>query len=122
MSSPTDEEVRQYIEEIVKGVMSIERKLENDVRDMCKLLLLLVRDCKEQIRNRDLPETLKQSFKDIYGSLKLHLKFHLRVDELSELDTLGQEIGLTREELDALPGRECAIDPGSRLLEIVSTI
>ena len=122
MSSPTDEEVRQYIEEIVKGVMSIERKLENDVRDMCKLLLLLVRDCKEQIRNRDLPETLKQSFKDIYGSLKLHLKFHLRVDELSELDTLGQEIGLIREELDALPGRECAIDPGSRLLEIVSTI
>ena len=122
MSSPTDEEVRQYIEEIVKGVMSIERKLENDVRDMCKLLLLLVRDCKEQIRNRDLPETLKQSFKDIYGSLKLHLKFHLWVDELSELDTLGQEIGLTREELDALPGRECAIDPGSRLLEIVSTI
>ena len=122
MSSPTDEEVNQYIEEIVKGVMSIERKLENDVRDMCKLLLLLVRDCKEQIRNRDLPETLKQSFKDIYGSLKLHLKFHLRVDELSELDTLGQEIGLIREELDALPGRECAIDPGSRLLEIVSTI
>ena len=122
MSSPTDEEVRQYIEEIVKGVTSIEKKLESDVRDMCTLLLLLVGDCKERVPNRDVPQRLKQSFKDIYGSLKLHLKFHLEDVELRELNTLGQQIGLTEEELNALPGKECAIDPVSKLLEIVSTI
>lgn len=79
MSSPTDEEVRQCIEEIVKGVNSIEKKLESDVRDICTLLLLLVPgDCKERVPNRDVPPKLKQSFKDIYGSLKLRLKFHLQ--------------------------------------------
>lgn len=51
MSSPTDEEVRQCIEEIVKGVNSIEKKLESDVRDICTLLLLLVGDCKERVPN-----------------------------------------------------------------------
>ena len=122
MSSPTDEEVRRYIEEIVKGVTSIEKKLESDVRDMYRLLLLLLGDCKERVRNRDVPQRLKESFKDIYGCLKLHLKFHLRAVEVRELNTLGQQIGLTVEELDALPGKECAIDPGSKLLEIVSTI
>lgn len=78
MSSPTDEEVRQCIEEIVKGVNSIEKKLESDVRDMCTLLLLLVGYCKERVPNRDVPPKLKQGFKDIYGSLKLRLKFHLQ--------------------------------------------
>ena len=123
MSSPTDEEVYHYVEEIVKGVHNIERKLENDVRDMCNLLLLLVEECKTRLPSKgDVPQRLKQSFKDIYGSLKLHLKFHRRAVEPSELNTLGQKIGLTVEELNALPGTECAIDPGSKLLEIVSTI
>lgn len=123
MSPPTDEEVRKYIVSgILKGVKKIEEKLENDVKDMCERVLLpLVEECKIRTLNRDVRQRLKQSFKDIYGSLKLHLKFHLKA-EPNELNKLGQEIGLTREELDALPRRECAIDPGSKLLEIVSTI
>lgn len=123
MSPPTDEEVRKYIVSgILKGVQNIEKKLQNDVKDMCERVLLpLVEECKTRTLNRDVRQRLKQSFKDIYRSLKLHLKFHLRA-EPNELNKLGQEIGLTREELDPLPWRECAIDPGSKLLEIVSTI
>ena len=123
MSPPTDKEVRKYIVSgILKGVQNIEKKLQNDVKDMCERVLLpLVEECKTRTLNRDVRQRLKQSFKDIYRSLKLHLKFHLRA-EPNELNKLGQEIGLTREELDPLPWRECAIDPGSKLLEIVSTI
>lgn len=118
----TSKEFRSIIYEILKGVQNIEKKLKNDVLDMCKRVLSpLVRECKKRTPNGDVPPSLKQSFKDIYGSLKLHLKFH-RQAELKELDELGQEIGLTAEELNALPGLECAIDPGSKLLEIVSTI
>ena len=119
MSPPTDEEVRKYIVNgILKGVEKIEKKLENDVKDMCERVLLpLVEECKIRTPNRDVPQSLKQSFKDIYGSLKLHLIFHRRA-EPKELIKLGQEIGLTGEEVN----KTCAIDPGSKLLEIVSTI
>lgn len=123
MLSPTDEEVYQYIEEIVMGVENIERRLANDVKDMCNLLSLLLDECKKRVPNKgDIPQPLKQSFKDIYGSLKLHMKFHLYELEVSELKNLGEKIGLTVEELDELPDAQCAIDPGSKLLEIVSTI
>lgn len=124
MSSPTDEEVNQYIEEIVGGVEGIEKRLGKDVRAMCEILSLLVEECKKRVANEgDIPQRMKRSFKDIYGSLKLHLKFHLGdATEIIELETLGQEIGLTAEERDAPPGKECAIDPGSKLLEIVSII
>lgn len=124
MSSPTDQEVHQYIEEIVKGVQGIEDRLEKDVRAMCEVLSPLVEDCKKRVANEgDMPQRLKRSFKDIYWSLKLHLKFHLgAAAEISELNTLGQAIGLTAVERDELPGKECAIDPGSKLLEIVSII
>lgn len=122
MSRTTDEEVYRYIEEIVNRDKKI-KKLKNDVVDMCKLLSQLVDDCKETSPNGDVHPRLKQSFKDIYGSLKLHVKFRLGPDvEITELNTLGQKIGLTESELNALPGLECAIDPGSKLLEIVSTI
>ena len=123
MSSPTDKEVRKYIVHgILKGVKNIEDKLENDVKDMCERVLLpLVEYCNGRSLNKDVRQRLEQSFKDIYGSLKLHLKFHLRA-EPDKLKELGQEIGLTPKELDPPPRRECAIDPGSKLLEIVSTI
>ena len=121
MSSPTDKEVYQYVEEIVRGVDSIEKRLEKDVRGMCDLVLDLVRECRARLSN-EVYQRLKQSFKDIYGSLKLHLQFHPRAVEPAELKTLGEEIGLTPKELNKLPDKECAIDPGSKLLEIVSTI
>ena len=124
MSSPSNEEVHRYIEEIVRGDERIKNRLKKDVRAMCKMLSQLAEDCYIKVANeRDLAERLKQSFKDIYGSLKLHLNFHLgAAAEITELNTLGEEIGLTAEERDALPGKECAIDPGSKILEIVSII
>ena len=123
MSSPTDKEVRKYIVcGILKRVRNIEEKLQNDVKDMCERVLLpLVDECYKTPPNRDVSQRLKQSFKDIYGSLKLHLKFHLSA-EPNELNKLGRQIGLIRGELDPPPSIECAIDPGSKLLEIVSTI
>ena len=124
MSSLTDKEVHRYIEEIVRGVKGTENRLEKDVRAMCEILSLLVEDCKKRFGNEgDIPQRLTRSFKDIYESLKLHLKFHLvAAVEITELNTLGQKIGMTPKERDALPGTECAIDPGSKILEIVSII
>ena len=122
MSGTTDEQVYRYIEEIVNRDKKI-KKLENDVVDMCKLLSQLVDDCQETSPTGNVHPRLEQSFKDIYGSLKLHVKFRLGPDvEITELNTLGQKIGLAESELKKLPGLECAIDPGSKLLEIVSTI
>lgn len=121
MSSLTDAKVHRYIEEIVGGVHNIEKRLEKDVRGMCNLVLDLVLECRARLSNEGY-QRLKQSFKDIYGSLKLHLKFHSRAVEPAELKTLGEEIGLTAKELNELPNKECVIDPGSKLLEIVSTI
>ena len=124
MSSLTDKEVHRYIEEIVKGVKGIQNRLENDVRAMCKILSLLLEDYKKRNGNEgDISQRLTGLFKDIYKSLELHLKFHLGAAvEITELNTLGQKIGMTPEERDALPGIECAIDPGSKILEIVSII
>ena len=124
MSSLTDKEVHRYIEEIVKGVKGIQNRLENDVRAMCKILSLLLEDYKKRNRNEgDISQRLTGRFKDIYKSLELHLKFHLGAAVvITELNTLGQKIGMTPEERDALPGIECAIDPGSKILEIVSII
>ena len=105
------------------GVDNIEKRLANDVKDMCNLLSLLLNDCKRRVSNNgDIPQGLKQSFKDIYGSLKLHMKFHLYELEVSELKNLGEKIGLTEKELDDLPDIPYVIDPGSIVLEIVSTI
>ena len=114
--------MHRYIEEIVKGVKGIQNRLENDVRAMCKILSLLLADYKKR-NEGDISQRLTGRFKDIYKSLELHLKFHLGAAVvITELNTLGQEIGMTPEERDALPGIECAIDPGSKILEIVSII
>ena len=123
MSSPTDDEVHRYIQEIVRGNEDVTKRLEKDVRAMCAMLSTLVEDVyKKAAKERD-SQRLRRSFKDIYGSLKLHLKFHLGdAAEITELNRLGQEIGLTKEEQNALPEEKCAIDPGSKILEIVSII
>ena len=120
MSSPTDKEVHRYIEEIVRGDKAIRKRLEKDVRAMCAMLSQLVEDFYKKAANeRDLASRLRRSFKDIYGCLNWHLKFHFGdAVEITELNRLGQEIGLTMEEQNA----PCAIDPGSKILEIVSII
>ena len=119
MNTPATPDKWQYVYEVVKGVERIEKRLENDVILMCKLLYLLI----EKHADR-LDEPTKGQFADIYWSLKLHLLFHLGADKarnLNELDRLGHcLLKLTGEELNTLPNEEHAIDPGSKLLEIVS--
>lgn len=100
-------------------------RVEEDVLQVCKLLTKLDEKC----RSKDLPETLKitlrEHFRDIYWSLKLHLLFHLGIGESnadSKLQTVGRlhMVGLTDEEMSEPPDQEHAIDPGSKFMEIVS--
>ena len=55
----------------------------------------------------------------------MHLVFHLGIaDELQQIDELlnvvGAWGGLTNEEMNELPDQDCVVDPGSKLLEMVS--
>lgn len=109
MSSPSDEIVEQCIKEIAN--VNTE-KLKRDVIAMCDLLLLLA-------ERHGVPKKVKQHFEDIYWSLKLHLVFLLGTEgaKLEKLEVLRKLLGLPT---DKLPQRDQAIDPGSKLLEIVS--
>ena len=118
MNTPTISDKWRYIHEVVKGVQRIENRLEDDVIVMCELLYQLI-----EVYADRLDEKTKRKFADIYWSLKLHLLFHLGADtarNLLELKMLGSLLKLTDEELNTLPNEERAIDPGSKLLEIVS--
>ncbi len=124
-----------YIREIAIGSQRLKTRMEKDVVGICKLLKKLDQKCRPR-ENEDLPEALKASlkrhFRDIYWSLKLHVVFHLgRIDSEphsaeSNADSELKEIGrlhfvdLTDEEMNVLPDQEHAIDPGSKLMEIVS--
>lgn len=114
MSSPSDEIVKKYIEEIanVLDTRSKKNKLKRDVIAMCEILLSLVKE-------HGVPKKVKQHFEDIYWSLKLHLVFLLGTEDanLEKLEELRELLGLPS---DQLPQRDQAIDPGSKLLEIVS--
>ena len=79
---------------------------------MCDLLLLLA-------ERHGVPKKVKQHFEDIYWSLKLHLVFLPGTEgaKLEKLEVLRKLLGLPT---DKLPQRDQAIDPGSKLLEIVS--
>ena len=109
MSSPSDEIVEQCIKEIAN--VNTE-KLKRDVIAMCDLLLFLA-------DRHGVPKKVKQHFEDIYWSLKLHLVFLLGTEgaKLEKLEVLRKLLGLPT---DKLPQRDQAIDPGSKLLEIVS--
>ncbi|KAJ7379670.1 hypothetical protein OS493_014074 [Desmophyllum pertusum] len=117
-----------HITEIVKGNENLKDRMEDDVVEMCKLLKALNTLIDVQPReNEDLREGLKKHFKDIYWSLKLHLVFHLGTDDLAhqattELEEVGRLVGVTDEEIRLLPDQIHAIDPGSKVLEIVSDI
>ena len=109
MSFPSDEIVEQCIKEIAN--VNTE-KLKRDVIAMCDLLLLLA-------ERHGVPKKVKQHFEDIYWSFKLHLVFLLGTEgaKLEKLEVLRKLLGLPT---DKLPQRDQAIDPGSKLLEIVS--
>ena len=110
--SPSEEIFERYITEIENvNTEPKKEKLKRDVIAMCDLLLLLANNCR-------VPKKVKQHFEDIYWSLKLHLEFHLGPEaaNLEKLEALRKLLGL----VDQLRQRHQAIDPWSKLLEIVS--
>ena len=117
----------EYIKNrIARRIITLERRMESDVEQMCRRILIPLT---EEFGERDLPaellERLRGYFRDIYWSLKVHLVFHLGIaDELQEIDELlnvvGAWGGLTNEEMNELPDQDCVVDPGSKLLEMVS--
>lgn len=127
MSSPTRQTAhKKVIKEFVRGIEYIEDKLESDVSVLCSHLLSLGDDFTLVVSNQrsQLRELLLGRYNAIYWSLKLHIAFHIgqeRALQHKELRNLGSFIGLTSELLENLPGKEHAVDPGSEVLEIVST-
>ena len=127
MSSPTRQTAhKKVIEEFVRGIENIEDTLESDVSVLCNRLLLLGNDFALVASNQpsQLQELLLGRYNAIYWSLKLHITFHIgeeRALQHEELRNLGSFIKLTSELLKKLPGEEHAVDPGSEVLEIVST-
>ena len=117
-----DDELR-FVQEFVEGLDKLERKLTEDVKDVCKVIVRLDGEC----RRLRMPEAskipLKKHFRDIYCSLRFHMMFHLGLD-LQELRKLGklELVQLTDEQMDQFPDLSWAIDPGSKILEIVSTV
>ena len=111
---------------VARRIIALERRMESDVEQMCRRILIPLT---EEFGERDLPaellERLRGYFRDIYWSLKVHLMFHSGIaDELQEIDELlnvvGAWGGLTNEEMNELPDQDCVVDPGSKLLEMVS--
>lgn len=117
---PTDNELRIFMRKIVIVNGENERdNLRDDVVRMRDLLSLLLDRCMES-PNR-LPENVKLHFRDIYRSLKLHMEFHGfgrdAASNILNLRQVGEYLELGE---DDAPEIEYAIDPGRKLLEIVS--
>ena len=94
---------------------------------MCEEILEpLIKEFEESDISEESLERLKGYFKDIYWSLKVHLTFHLGFAEKPEdidkiLNKVGAWGGLTDKEMANLPDQNRVVDPGSKLLEMVST-
>ena len=120
-------EVEYITNRIAGGIEALEGRVESDVEQMCRRILIPLT---EEFGKHDLPaellERLRGYFRDIYWSLKVHLVFHLGIaDELQQIDevlnVVGAWGGLTNEEMNELPDQDHVIDPGSKLVEMVST-
>ena len=122
MSSSTKADA---VKEIVQGIVSLERCLERNVKEICTALTaFLLEPCNELPgRDADLTAKLRKHLSDIYWTLKLHLFFHLgeyTALRHEELQQFGKSLQLTNDELQTLPSKEHAIDPGTKVLEAVS--
>ena len=116
-----------YLEKrIVKRITNSNKRMEGDVKQMCEgILKPLIKKFGEYDLPKELLERLRGYFTDIYWSLKVHLMFHSGIaDEPQEIDevlnVVGAWGGLTNEEMNELPDQDCVVDPGSKLLEMVS--
>ena len=129
MASPTKEEVSDFIGYIVKTATRDETGLEKDVIELCKKILLpLCGEVNGGVENKQFVterlEFLTERFTDIYWTLKLHLVFYYgleKANEVKELQDLGRLLRLPEYDLEKKsPGANYAVDPGSKLLDIVS--
>lgn len=128
MASPTKKEVEDFMKYVLKTVGNDEDKLTEDVVELCeKVLIPICEVCRDIVEKEEIMpqrlELLRKNFTDIYRTLKLHLAFYLGLDvanKVTELCKLGQLLELPEELLEKCPEKEWAIDPGSKLLEIVS--
>ena len=131
MASPTNTEVAEdFIKSVLKTLDYDEGKLKEDVEELCKKVLIpICKECRDIAQKEEIVperlELLRRNFMDIYWTLKLHLVFYLGLETANKekkLHKLGQLLEIPEEELSkTFPGKESAIDPGSKLLEIVST-
>ena len=119
-------EVEYITNRIAGGIQKLVKRIKDDVEEMCKSILIpLTKEFGKQDLPAELLERLRGYIRDIYWSLKVHLVFHLGIaDELQQIDELlnvvGAWGGLTDEEMNELPDQDHVIDPGSKLLEMVS--
>ena len=114
--------------EVLNSIDSVEERIGRDVKKFCALLKIIMESPREQgvnlslQENRNLKSILQRNFLAIYMCLKLHLAFHFGEDfalHHKELSALGSQLS-DEPEVNTLPGTRHAIDPGSKLLEIVS--
>jgi len=108
--------------EVLNGIAGIEERLRRDVKKFCNLLEGILKGlCEGGVDlGRQEHRSLQSNFVDIYMCLKLHLTFHFGHQEAlqhTELAALGSQLS---QEPEVIPELRYAIDPGSKLLEIVS--
>lgn len=110
---------------IVSGFKNRRKRLSNDVHEMCKLLRHVRKLFYEKLKSNPKLDQSRKLFDDgcsaIYWSLKLHLALHCGNDHASRhkyLKKVGRSLKIN--ELD-VPLEEHAVDPGSKVLELVST-
>ena len=123
------------LKEITDAINNAEKRLQRDVTEYCTVLEeILESPRKEGVdlslqENDNLKSLLQRNFVDVYMCLKLHLAFHFGVDvalqhtELSELPAkFGSHLSDEAEAevlVNTLPDARHAIDPGSKILEMV---
>ncbi|XP_068727001.1 uncharacterized protein [Montipora capricornis] len=130
MSCPTIKTDHDIVKEIVRGIEKLENRLERDVTNLCTILLADEDDFRDSMESQTPNKNALDNFHNycaIYWSLKLHLVFHMGVDQALQHEKLKKFHDLLNypEELwkwELLPGLEHAVDPGSKVLEILSII
>lgn len=120
---PSSMETEYIKNRIAGGIKALQRRMVSDVDQICRTILIpLAEEFEERDLSEELSERLRGYFRDIYWSLKVHLMFHLGIANENDevLRAVGVWGGLTDEQMNVLPDQNCAIDPGSKLLEMVS--
>ena len=134
----------KYMTELAKRIEKLHDGIEDDVKEMCLVVLKPFREeYKREIKREKSIEELDRNLRNIIRSLKIHVLFHCREAEPSmagtentdvemeekppkegeyrwtDLAKFESDLGLTsnQEEGDVLT---LVIDPGSLLLEMVS--